>query len=209
MAVASDTEKLSRFVKAVNAETDMKIAEIINAAEAEKKRIIEETKAQAYSDAHEKVDLGINRVSSKYTRLVSKAELDGKKAVLQRTDELVRELFVSVKLRLSAFRHTEEYVKYLASVIKSENPLPRCVIRLMPEDMQLEEQLKSLTGTVCRFEADVSIKLGGLAIFDKPRSVIIDRTLDLAVEEQRRAFCENSPFSRGGTSEDGGEAVGE
>lgn len=208
MAVASDTEKLSRFVKAVNAETDMKIAEIISAAEADKKQIIEQTKAQAYSAAHEKVDLGISRVSSKYTRLVSKAELDGKKAVLHRIDELIHELFVSVKLRLSAYRHSPEYSGYLASVIKSENPLPRCVIRLMPEDMQLEETLRSATGTACRFEADTSIKLGGLAIFDEPRSIIIDRTFDLAVEEQRRAFCENSPFSRSDTPENGGEAVG-
>lgn len=191
----NENEKLSRFAKAVNDETSEKVSQIIAAAENERKRLVEEVQRVSHDDAHDKVFSSVNKITGKYAKAVAKEELEAKKEVLVRIDELTRELFVNVKLRLSAYRHEPEYAKYLAQTVSRENPLPRCVINLMPEDMQHADFIKSTSGTLCEIKPDASIRLGGLTIFDKQRGVITDFTFDSAVEEKRRGFSANSPFA--------------
>ena len=60
------------------------------------------------------------------------------------------------------------------------------IIYLAPADMQYADLLKGSSGAqVCE---DDSIQLGGLSITAKDSKCIMDKTLDTAFDEQRKAF---------------------
>ena len=65
------------------------------------------------------------------------------------------------------------------------------MIYLREEDMKYESVLRRKAGNECSFEADPEIIYGGLSVYDKNSSVLINKTLDNMLDEQKKDFGSN------------------
>jgi vacuolar-type H+-ATPase subunit E/Vma4 len=192
----TDSEKLEHFVKAVNNEIQKTISGIIGEAEASKKAVLESAVVESNRLANDKINENVKKVNSKYVRIVAKAELDCKIDVLIEREKLTYKVFENIKESLIAFRQKPQYLKYLISLVKSEEIKDGLTICLSSEDMKYSADIQKALGNTCEFKEDSSIKLGGLSLLYADQGILIDKTIDSALSEQKNFFNEKNCFSQ-------------
>lgn len=191
-----DTQKLQRFIDAVNSEIDEKITELLNEAEDEKKTILNGAQKESELAAEKRLDENKKKCSTMFVRDISKAELEMKKQVLMHRDELADKLFNDVKDKLVSYKSEPKYVDYLVKTIIKLNLTGEAVINLSPDDLKYCDILKkALKSDKISFASDEHIKLGGLSVYNKENGTITDKTFDLAVEEQRQLFANRNALA--------------
>ncbi|MCD7731651.1 MAG: V-type ATP synthase subunit E [Oscillospiraceae bacterium] len=194
--MSTENEKLQKFISAVNEEIDAKVSRLLEEAEAEKESIISAAKAESESVSAKYAASEQKKNGSRYVKDISKAELEMKKDVLRRREELCDKVFDAVEKRLSDYRKTNAYADGLVKALLLMNVGSGSEIRLAPEDMKLAEVLKRIVKAEdVTFAADSSIKLGGFSVYSKEKHTIVDKTFDIAVEEQRSAFINSNAFA--------------
>lgn len=180
-------KKLDSFVRAINRDIDAQIKEMCLSAQTEGEQLLCESTQTAQEEAEERVRRTLEDTEADFRRQLAQTELDCRRALLAHRESLVAELFASVRERLTAYTASDAYPDYLRGLLRGES-LSGAVIRLCERDMAHRAYLQSLAGG-CEIAADPAISLGGLAIYYPQEQKIIDKTLDTAFDEQRRAFC--------------------
>lgn len=191
----ADTEKLERFVRAVNSEVDKVINGIIGEAVAVRDEMIQSAKDESLTTAYNIIQDNIKKVSSKYLKIVAKTELDSKKEILLKREALAQQVFENIKEKLLAFRETPSYAGYLAGLVRSENIAEKAVIFLRGADMKFSDEIQKAVGVPVEFQVDPTIKIGGLSVLYSDRGIIADKTMDLALSEQREIFNGKNCFA--------------
>ena len=192
--MATENEKLQRFISAVNDEIDEKVSAILKDAERIKGEILSAAKEESETAAEKQFSSGKNK--NDFVRRVSKAELDMKKKILLFRDELTDKVFAEVEQKTAEYRKSNSYADMLIKKLIVLNVGSGAEIRLSPEDMKLADVLKKVVKAAdVTFAEDSSIKLGGFSVYQKNNETIIDKTFDLAVEEQRDQFVSSNAFA--------------
>lgn len=192
-------EKLDRFISAVNSVTDKQVEEILAEAEEEKHAILEAAASAAEEASSRHLGDNLKMTSNKYVRMVSKAELEMKKEVLIRREQLTESLFEQVKAKLAEFTAGEEYENLLCSAISSESDLEDAKICVAPRDMRFVGKLRDAAGDKTEICEDDSIIYGGFYILRNDKGTITDRTYDCSLKEQQSLFASrNLMASQGG-----------
>lgn len=189
-----NNEKLQRFSLAVNTEIDHQVDEIIREAEKKSRTIIEEANARSAETADKYYAENIKKVSGKYLREASRLELEAKKEVLRRREELTGQVFDAVSKRLAQYRTSADYAIYMKKLLAEAAPAAGDVVYIGEEDEKLSELLKKDYAEV-EFKTDEHIHLGGLSVYSKKNGTISDRTFDFALEEQRKEFAGRNSFA--------------
>ncbi len=188
--------KLQKFISAVNEDVDEKIAAMFLEAEEEKKRIISEAEAEAELKAEKYLSDKSRKADTGFVKSLSAAELEMKRKVILHRDGLSEKVFNQVKERIAEYRKTNAYADNLIKTLLLLNVNGNAEIRLAPDDMKYTDMLKKVVkSSEAEFCADESIRLGGLAVYCKDKGMIIDKTFDLALEEQRQAFVAENAFA--------------
>ena len=115
-------------------------------------------------------------------------DAETKRAVLAHRKELIEQFFEQTRQELCAFAQSAEYGEWLARAVKrafaelGEN----AVISAAPRDI---ERVKALAANVT---ADGSVMIGGIRAQNAAGTLSGDYTLDSALEEEKRAFSQQS-----------------
>ncbi len=181
-----ENQKLNRFINAVNSVTDKQVADILEDARREESNILSAASAAAEEARRRHLDDNLKVISSKYVRLVSKAELDMKKEILVSREKLTEELFAKVVSQIREFTASDAYIKLLEDRLSSESGYENAEVCLSPEDMKYADKLKKKFGVAVR--ADESIRYGGFYYIRNDKGTINDRTFDCALKEQHSLF---------------------
>lgn len=189
-------EKLQKFIAAVNGEVEMRVGEILAEAENEKKRIISAAEEKGRNEAEKYLDEKKRNSGRDFVREISRAELDAKREVLLYREELTEKLFSDVKGRIEAYRKTDAYLKKLEEMLASSDISGNAEIRLAPEDMKHADKLKKSVPSSVEIKTDSNIRLGGLSVYFRDKGIVIDKTFDLALEEQREEFTASNVFAQ-------------
>ncbi len=192
----NEQEKLSKFIEAVNDEIDTQIEQILKEAEEEKEVII--SAAIENSDATVKGQLSARtkKAENKFAREISAAEFSAKKEVLIYRDELIEKVFSSVAEKLLAYKNSDDYVDTLVKKIVMLSIEEEAEIMLSPADMKYADILaKAVKSEKVKFIADDNIKIGGVSVYLINSGIIIDKTFDLALEEQKSIFVSSNAFA--------------
>lgn len=189
-----ENEKLSRFIAAVNSETDKQVMDILDDAEREKERILAAAVSTAEEAKQRNLRDTLKMTDNKYVRMVSKTELAIKKEVLLCREELTKELFDRVIARIKEFTETTEYEKLIFAKLEEENDLNTAKVCLAPAHMHMAESIKKAFGCI-DVTADESIKYGGFFILRPEKGTVTDRTFDSALEEQHSMFASRNLLS--------------
>lgn len=185
-----EKEKLSRFLSAVNSVTDKQVNDIISEAQQERDSILSSALAEAKNAEERHVSDNLKMISGKYIRMVSKAELDMKKEVLLKREELTGKLFERVADMLRKYTSGKEYGERLVKEISGEELSDNSRIFLSPNDMRFEKDIRAACkGINAEISADENIKYGGFCILRTDRGTVTDRTFDCALREQQSLFA--------------------
>lgn len=179
---------LRGFIEAVNSDVDKQIDEILTKADEKRNEILDKAENDALNDAYAKIRACVTEEKAKSKMAVSKAEQEARIKVLTHREELVRKIFDNVEVKVSEFTNSEAYKKFLAKLIRDEKTDDNTVIYLKPEDMKYENMLRALAGAECTFEEDNGIKYGGLSVYYKTSSILINKTIDNMLDEQKKDF---------------------
>lgn len=179
-------EKLDRFVNSVNGEVDVQISGMLREAEKEGEAIKSSAKDDALKASYDRIQKAVKDTEAQYKRMIAQAEQEHHRSLLSHREALVEKIFDNIRKRLVQFRQSEDYPAYLQKQLRDVKLSADSIIYIAPADMQYADLLKGSSGAqVCE---DDSIQLGGLSITAKDSKCIMDKTLDTAFDEQRKAF---------------------
>lgn len=191
-----ENDKLQKFSKAVYNEANEKVKEILSEAENSRQTILNEANDVSLNNAYEMIQNDIKKISSKYVKIVSKAELDAKREVLCHREELSTLVFANVKAQINEFTLGKNYEDYLVKLLKqtlcsadtqgSKNGIE---IFLATKDMKYKDVLiKASNLEDVTVTEKHSIILGGLQVLFLSSNIVDDKTLDSALSEQKDIF---------------------
>jgi len=182
---------LRQFIDAVNSEVDSKIELIEKEADEKCTELLETAENEALNEAYRKIRSCVTEEKQLNKMTVSKAEQEARIKVLTYREGLVGKIFDSVDDKLADFTQSDSYVSFLEGLLDGEKIDSDTVIYLREEDMKYESALRRKAGNECSFEADPEIIYGGLSVYDRKSSVLINKTLDNMLDEQKKDFGSN------------------
>lgn len=191
----NDTDKkLKKLEDAVNAEVEKKIENMLSEADKTRSDFLNSAADEALQLAYDRIKAQVKQISAKYNKIAAKAEFDGKKEVLLHREELIKNLFNTVENKLSMFRKSAEYKDFMIKQLKGEKIKKDAVILLGSEDVGMSEELKNNLPESCVIKEDSTIRFGGLSIMYEKDNVIIDKTIDSALKDERALFNNKNCF---------------
>ena len=187
----SQTEKVSKFVDAITREANEQREEIAR----ETKKYIEDqlaiAKDKALEDSYHLIQHRAEAVRADVGRELSRQELDSRRQLFVRRQEMENEVIGEAQKRLEAFSKSPEYASFLEKCGKGVCDALKgdCILLIRAEDEALRETLfKALSCKEIRM--DPSIRLGGCK--GERDGMAADDTLDSRLAAQRKWFELNS-----------------
>lgn len=194
--MSTENEKLERFAKAVNDEVNSQIEEILKQADVSRNEIIEKANDESLYEAYDKIKEEIKKITNKYVKIVSKAELDTKREILLYREKIANQVIDNVKNKLVEFTSSKEYGDYLIKLVKEEitdeTKAEDIIVYVSDKDIVYKNDIQKAVSSDLRIENKSSIKIGGVCVYFEKDSVIKDKTLDTALEEQKGQFNNSS-----------------
>lgn len=187
--------KLEKFNESVNTEVGEHIGKIMDEANRLSEETLEKAEDDALLEAYNKIQRAVRDTEAKYRRLYALEEQKYRMNALKYREELSQKIFSGVERRISEFTSSEKYGDYLMNIADREKLSETAVVAVSPRDEKYSEKLKAKYGREVR--QDDSIELGGIMIIDPEQGLIIDKTFDSALEEQKKAFSSRYGFKTG------------
>ena len=131
----------------------------------------------------------IEKLEANERNRISEARFSEGKRVLVHRGKLVDEFFAKVKTEIIERREKPEYIAYLErSISEAEKKfgLAGAEIYCREEDIKTVKKLTLLKGA--HILCSDSIELGGIAVKIPDKGILMDLSLDAALEKEREAF---------------------
>ena len=190
--MSTEKEKLERFAKAVDDDVNVQIDQILKQAEISRDELIEKANDESLYEAYDRIKDEIKKISNKYVKIVSKAELDNKREILLHREKIANQVIENVKNKLMDFTASDEYCKYLIKRINDEVScgidVNDIVVYLSDKDMKFSNDIRKSVSEDLKIETKENIKIGGLSIYLVKENIIKDNTFDSALDEQKYQF---------------------
>ncbi|HCC35511.1 MAG TPA: hypothetical protein DEQ02_07735 [Ruminococcaceae bacterium] len=187
-------DKIGKFVEAINKEAEKRKAQIENETELFIKQEIDKAENEALQESYELIQQKIVSLKQDIGRDLSRRELESRRRIFLRREEIENNVFDEARRRLSEFTKTGEYPALLrrsADKLAERTPEGAIYIFLRPADMQFAELIKNANPRIV-IKEDIGIEIGGLKAENSDRTIIFDDTLDSRLQSRRAWFEENS-----------------
>ena len=168
---------------------------IWNEAKELEEEIYNQIKAEAKKDADVLLDKELAEISSNASVEASLSQEEKTKLLVTKRDEYVADIFNQAKEKLVAFVNSDEYHGYLVDHMKSIGTtyqMENSTLYLRQEDVKYQADLISAYGIDLDVKTSDQIKIGGFIIENKANNVVIDESLDFALENQKDWFYKTS-----------------
>lgn len=179
--------------------------EITSAASVERQAILDEVKKleehaetqmkeEAKRDALLQMNQELAEIKSATAAEISESHSERTKKLIEIRDSYVKTIFEEAKTKLLAFLETEEYPTFLVEKMKkvSAYGLDNSTLYLRKEDLTLKDQLVKSYGHSVTVEESTSLPMGGFIIENKAEKLLINESLETALENQKDWFYKNS-----------------
>ncbi len=166
---------------------------------AEAKQLEEEAynqiKAEAKKDAEALLAKELAEISSSASVEASLSQEEKTKKLVVKRDEYVTNIFKEAKDKLVTFVSSKDYQKYLIKHMEEICKLYQMedsILELREEDMKYKDELIEAYGIALEVKTSDKIKIGGFIIKNKVTNVVVDESLDSALESQKDWFYKTS-----------------
>lgn len=189
-------EKLELFKQAILERANAKSRQIQQETEEAKKHELDQEESKLLDSFYRETQAKINKIKTENTKELGRVGARLKKELYAQREQYLSEMLARVRVELAAFVQTEKYPAFLerkAAVLCEQ--WEGGSLRVRPEDLAHRAMLEKFGRPV---EGDAGIQLGGVILSDPKNGVVIDESLDAALESQRQWFQRNSGFQAEG-----------
>lgn len=175
--------ELELFCRAIFEEGRKEAEKILTEAKAEAERIIAEARVQAEKEFQEQILVQRSKAYVEAKRLVDSAELEARKRIIAFREQVIREIFSALELRLKNLIDQPEYPDFLLSTIKEGIdylPGKEFVVELKQEDLDLVKRKIENLGKELSLKIELrasSFVEGGSRIYTSDRRMLYDNSL--------------------------------
>ncbi len=197
METNSLTEKLNTFTSLVLKDAEHKRDELIEKVEHEYTDRMGEKENELLNEAYKGIQSGIHEAHKDANARVLHAELEAKKRLILRREEIIDEVMEGARSKLSDFINSGEYEKWLLDKIEialTELGKGSKIVYVSPNDMKYREKIEALDN-MFRITVAVSEEkefLGGAKVYNPDRRIAVDYSFGEMLGEQKRAFLQSS-----------------
>ena len=165
----------------------------------EEVRVLEEEayesmKAEAKRDAELKLKQDEEEMSSHASAEISESYVERTKKLMKQRDQYVKDIFDHARKELIAFVKSDDYLPFLLKKAEKVGTdfHDQSTLYLNSHDLQYQEQLLKVLGKNINVALNDEIQIGGFILENLSTHMIVDETLDLALNDQREWFNKNS-----------------
>lgn len=179
-------EQLERFARIVEAETQRQTKSLLETAQQEAQKTVQEAEQAAAEQAEQLLRQEVSAWQTELRQRRAQAEISTHNTVLEHRKALSEQILETVSQRLVQFANSPAYPEYLRRRLKQAHPSAGSVILLSERDLRFLELMEIPAD--CQVQADPQIRLGGFSVVDASGTHCFDETFDAAFEEERRVF---------------------
>ena len=155
----------------------------------------QQIKAEAKKDADALLAKELVEISSNASVEASLSQEEKTKKLVETREAYVTKIFKEAKNRLNEFVNSEGYKMYLIKhmeKISSLYQMSDSILKLRQNDTKYADDLVKAYGIDLTVEVSDEIKIGGFIIENKVTNVVVDESLDTALENQKEWFYKTS-----------------
>ncbi len=189
--------KLSGFERSIMKVVAEKTEALQKELEEIKSREIEDYSSEIERDNRDMVTVNISNLKIDNEKLIAAKKAEYRKALYKKRDDYMNEVFLKTAKSLSDFASRAEYKSFLFSKIeffRNKCCLSSSEIYISERDTKYKDEIIKIYTANCAVICDSTIKIGGAVLKNDEIGLIIDESLDSALEEQRAVFLEQSDF---------------
>ena len=168
---------------------------ILNEVKALEDEAYESMKAEAKKDADLKLKQEEEEMSSNASAEISESHIERTKKLIEKRDEYVKNIFDQARDELKAFVKSDEYFPFVEAKIQrvAENfKDSKSIMYVSHDDFKNKDAFVKAFGTDIEVQASDDIQIGGFILENKASSLVVDETLDFALNNQKDWFNKNS-----------------
>ena len=125
---------------------------------------------------------------------ISESHIERTKKLIEKRDGYVKTIFDEVREKLVAFTDSKDYVSFMHEKIKkiANNFNEDSIMYIAKKDLSMKDELIKVFGKNIKVEVDEDITIGGFIVENKDLHLVVDETLDFALNSQKEWFNKNS-----------------
>ncbi|MCI8403722.1 MAG: hypothetical protein HFE49_02345 [Clostridia bacterium] len=191
------TEKLNNFTSLVMKDVNSKRDKLFENIEKEYGERMEEKETDILKTAYENIQQNIQNSKKEANERVRHAELEAKKKLIMRREEIIDEVMRISKNKLIDFTKSDKYEEWLMAEIKKaiiEVGKGGKTVVISADDIGLKEKIEKLPD-MSEITVEVSQErdfLGGAKVVNVGRKVSVDYSFKEMLSQQKRGFLQNS-----------------
>lgn len=169
--------------------------QILDEVDRLEKEAYESMKEEAQKDAELQLKQIVSEMTSNASSEISESHIERTKKLIEKRDGYVKDIFDQAISQLNDFASSNQYKDFMIEKMKKvakDYQLPHSVLHLRKADEVLKDDLIKVYGQDIDVVIDDKISIGGFIIENQESSMIIDETLDFALENQKEWFNKNS-----------------
>lgn len=194
------TEKLNTFTSLVMRDAEEKREKLMKRVEKEYSERLDERENELLENAYENIQENIQTAKREANERVLHAQMDSKKQLILRREEIIDEVMKTVRAKLVEFTESDEYEAWLISKIEKalfEVGKGSKIIYISPEDIKLKEKIEQIPD-MSKISVEASSErdfLGGAKVLNTDRRVFADYSFKEMLFEQKQTFLQSSGLS--------------
>jgi len=178
----SDIVGLERIIEVLEDDTKKAIASIISDAKNEAKRILQNAKLEAKRIREEHERISEQKLKSQITDILSNANIDSRKLILQTKEDIIEKCFEEAKRKLKDARKNKKkyektFQRLTSECLKEMESKKNVIVRVDKRDERLVKKLFKKSKLNFVIKSDINT-LGGLILISENGKTVVDNTLD-------------------------------
>ncbi len=198
MKVDKSYEKIQAFSKVIMDEVAEKKEQIINEANSEKQKVLEQKELEFLYDSYKEIQKAVRKIDLENNELTSRSIIESKRKLYEKRNNIINNIFLDVEKRINDFKKTPDYYTFIKDCIKNaidvigKNDL---VISVNNEDRDNTNKIIKELDLQCEVEISEKDILGGCIAYSKESGLLINNSIIDRVKDQKQRFLENFNLS--------------
>jgi vacuolar-type H+-ATPase subunit E/Vma4 len=196
------TEKLNTFTSLVLKDAEQKREKLLENVQKEYSERIDAKENELLQGAYENIQQNIQSAQKCANERVLHAELDSKKKLIMRREEIIDDVMKLSRAKIVEFIESDKYEEWLLSKIEKalfEVGKGSKTIYISSDDIKLKEKIEQIPDT-SRITVEASGEkdfLGGAKVLNTDRKVAVDYSFKEMLSEEKQKFLQSSGLALG------------
>lgn len=196
------TEKLNTFTSLVLKDAEQKREKLLENVQKEYSERIDAKENELLQGTYENIQQNIQSAQKSANERVLHAELDSKKKLIMRREEIIDDVMKLSRAKIVEFIESDKYEEWLLSKIEKalfEVGKGSKTIYISSDDIKLKEKIEQIPDT-SRITVEASGEkdfLGGAKILNTDRKVAVDYSFKEMLSEEKQKFLQSSGLALG------------